>query len=374
MTVSPFSVSFQDPVAVGGWRFACKEMFDVIGHPATCGHPRFAASRQGRPTSRVVTHFLDAGATLIGKTLQSELAFSGLGENPHYPMPTNPTRAGNVVGGSSAGCAVAVARGLVAFSVATDTAGSARIPAACCDVVGVSLAGHEEWLRDAVRLSPTLDQLGIIAVDVACARAAIKRLGDVAVTQPPARVVVPTNLLERCSAEVRERFDRFVERLGASGVEVSRYTGPAFDEVDALQAAHGSLALAEIASSLAGFLDERDDDVSSTITERLAPYRHSERGGTAKQARVITQPLRRFRDGESSPLLLPTLPVAPALGTSVALGSLTKFANLLGESSISAPLPGAAMSVMLVAARVDELLAFADLVSVGEWAEGAGRP
>jgi len=374
MTVSPFSVSFEDPVAVSGWRFACKEMFDVVGHPATCGHPRFAATRQGRPTSRVVTHFLDAGATLLGKTLQSELAFSGLGENPHYLMPTNPTHPGNVVGGSSAGCAVAVARGLVDFSIATDTAGSARIPAACCGVVGVSLAGHRKWLRDAVTLSPTLDQLGMIAADAAHARAALARLGTVAEAQPPARVVVPTSLLARCSAQVKERFDQFLERLGASGVAVVRYTGPAFDEVDALQATQGTLALAEIASSLAGFLDERDDDVSSAITARLAPYRHAKQGDTAELARVVTQPLRRFRDGESSPLLLPTLPVAPALGTSVALGGLTKFANLLDESSISMPLPGADMSVMLVAARVDELLAFADLVSAGKWVEGAGWP
>jgi len=366
MTVSPFSVSFPEVAPSGTWRFACKEMFDVAGHPATCGHPRFAASRSGRPTSAVVARFLDAGAKLVGKTLQSELAFSGHGENPHYALPGNPRRPGAVVGGSSVGCAVAVARGLVDLSIATDTAGSARIPAACCDVIGVSLARQGRCLQDAVTLSPTLDQLGILAADLAHVRGALEQLGEETEAPPPARVVVPTSLLGRCSAQVRERFETFLGRLRGYGVEVASYAGPAFDEVEELQARHGTLVLAEMAASLEAFLDEREDDVSRAITSRLAPYRRASPLPTWELAGLVRSPLRRMRDREGSPLLLPTLPVLPpAPGSGVALGQLTKFANLLGESSISVPLPGLDLSVMLIAARPAELLAFARLVLRG---------
>ena len=66
-----------------------------------------------------------------------ELAFSVSGENGHYGALDNPVAWGRVVGGSSSGSAVAVARGLCDFALGTDTGGSVRVPAAYCGVFGM---------------------------------------------------------------------------------------------------------------------------------------------------------------------------------------------------------------------------------------------
>ena len=79
---------------------------------------------------------LAAGATLIGKTITDELAFSLEGVNAHYGTPVNPACPDRLPGGSSSGSAVAVAAGLVDFALGTDTGGSVRVPASFVGVFG----------------------------------------------------------------------------------------------------------------------------------------------------------------------------------------------------------------------------------------------
>lgn len=377
-TMAPFSVYLGRgaiPRSAGeeSWAFSCKEMFDVAGYPATCGDPRFGGLRGDRPTSAVVTRFQEAGAVLVAKTLQSELAFSGLGENRFYPIPTNPRWPTRTPGGSSSGCAAAVAGGLVSFSLATDTAGSARIPAACCGVLGLSLAGAGDWLRDAVVLSPTCDQLGVLARDHAALHRAVMQLAELDEADLPARVVVPEELVAtRCDRRVARGFERVVRRLRDAGVAVEPCSSAAFLECERVQSGGGVLVLAEIARSLADFFRAVGHDVAPEVGERLAPYHgwSDERIEDLKR-RALT-PLQAFRERERAPLLLPTLPVPPPkCGSRTPLGGFTKFANLLSESSISVPMSGVGCSVMLSADRPAELLAFSRfLASAGP---GRGR-
>src|SRR5690606_18372348 len=86
--------------------------------------------------AKVVQRLRAAGAILVGKTNMTEFAYSALGLNPHYGTPVNPFDAARIPGGSSSGAATAVAYDLCAASIATDTAGSVRIPAAFCGLVG----------------------------------------------------------------------------------------------------------------------------------------------------------------------------------------------------------------------------------------------
>ena len=81
---------------------------------------------------------LGAGFIPMGRVNMTEFAFSGLGINPHHGTPTSPwDRASRrIPGGSSSGSAVAVADGMAAAGLGTDTGGSCRIPAAFCGVVG----------------------------------------------------------------------------------------------------------------------------------------------------------------------------------------------------------------------------------------------
>ena len=89
--------------------------------------------------AEVVAPLRAAGLLFLGRTNMSEFAFSGIGKNPHYGTPLSiwDRETGRLPGGSSSGSAVAVAEGIVAAALGSDTAGSCRIPAAFNGVVGV---------------------------------------------------------------------------------------------------------------------------------------------------------------------------------------------------------------------------------------------
>jgi Asp-tRNA(Asn)/Glu-tRNA(Gln) amidotransferase A subunit family amidase len=362
--VSPFSVRFVEELGLA-WSFSCKEMLDVAGHPADCGHPHFGVMRGERGTSEAVRLFERSGATLVGKTKQSELAISGTGTNSHIPLPPNARHPGRVAGGSSVGCAVAVARGDVDFSLATDCAGSARIPAACHGLIGIAVAGREDLLADAVSLSPSLDQIGLIARDLSAASRALEVLLGRQEPRRPAAVLIPRRLVDaHCAPGTAREFARACSVIAQLGIEVIYSDTDIFSVLDRLQAEHGALALAEIAASLDRFLDLHEGQVDEEIVARLAPYRGWPGDRRAKLARLVRTPLERFRERVDAPILFPTLPGdIPPLGSREALGNLTRFSNLLGESSISVPVPGSEISLTLICDDEESLLGFAEGVS-----------
>ena len=103
-----------------------------------------AAIPTGRPAGRCPTRhawavqtLLDAGATLIGKTITDEVSLGILGENPFDGTPVNARAPGRVPGGSSSGSAAAVAAGLCDTALGTDTGGSVRVPASFCGLYGI---------------------------------------------------------------------------------------------------------------------------------------------------------------------------------------------------------------------------------------------
>ena len=114
----------------------------------------------------MVERLLAAGALMIGKTNLDQFATGLVGVRTPYPVPRNAIDPSIVPGGSSSGSAVAVARGLVAFALGTDTAGSGRVPAGLNNIVGlkpsvgaVSTHGRGAGLPDArLRLGVRADR------------------------------------------------------------------------------------------------------------------------------------------------------------------------------------------------------------------------
>jgi len=115
--------------------FAIKDNIDVEGLPTTAACPAFAYI--ARATAPAVQRLLDAGAIPVGKTNLDQFATGLVGTRSPYGACRNPFDARFITGGSSSGSAVAVAAGLVSFALGTDTAGSGRIPAGFCNLVGV---------------------------------------------------------------------------------------------------------------------------------------------------------------------------------------------------------------------------------------------
>ncbi len=106
------------------------------------------------------------GAILLGKTNMHEFAYGITGENPHYGSSRNPWAPERISGGSSGGSAVAVATGMCAASVGTDTGGSIRIPSALCGIVGLKPTYGLVSTAGVVPLGVTFDHVGPLARNV----------------------------------------------------------------------------------------------------------------------------------------------------------------------------------------------------------------
>lgn len=153
---------------LAGRSLAVKDLVDVAGTVTGAGNPDFAAGRA--PAERhapVVERLVAAGATVVGKTVTDELAYSLSGTNVHHGTPVNVAAPGRVPGGSSAGSAAAVAAGLVDLAVATDTGGSIRVPASYCGLVGWRPTHGAVPLAGVVPLAPSYDTVGLLARDPA---------------------------------------------------------------------------------------------------------------------------------------------------------------------------------------------------------------
>jgi aspartyl-tRNA(Asn)/glutamyl-tRNA(Gln) amidotransferase subunit A len=138
-----------------------KDLIDVAGVKTTCGTRMLEAPRPDHD-ALAWTKMHDEGAILMGKLNTQEFAAGVTSENDHFGPVLNPWDPSRVSGGSSGGSAVAVAAGLVALSLGTDTGGSVRVPAACCGVVGFKPTFGVAPLRGVQPLAWSLDHLGPI--------------------------------------------------------------------------------------------------------------------------------------------------------------------------------------------------------------------
>lgn len=127
----------QDPAALPlfGIPFAVKDNIDVAGWPTTAACPAFAYVAEADAT--VVARLKAAGAIVIGKTNLDQFATGLVGTRSPFGAVVNSFNPEYVSGGSSSGSASVVARGLVPFSLGTDTAGSGRVPAGFNNIVGL---------------------------------------------------------------------------------------------------------------------------------------------------------------------------------------------------------------------------------------------
>ena len=158
-----------------GVPFAVKDNINVAGYPTTAACPQFAYVPEA--SAHVVERLERAGAICIGKTNMDQFATGLVGTRSPYGACRNPFDARYVSGGSSSGSAVSVALGQVSFALGTDTAGSGRVPAGFCNLVGFKPTRGLISTRGVVPACRSLDCVSVFALTADDARA----VGDAAI-------------------------------------------------------------------------------------------------------------------------------------------------------------------------------------------------
>lgn len=212
--------------ALCGALVSVKALLDVKGE-VTHGGTRFLAGTEpAAADAPVITRLREAGALLIGHTHMSELAYSGLGLNPHYGTAENPLWPGCTPGGSTAGGAVSVATGLADIAIGSDTGGSLRIPAAFCGITGFKPTQATVSRAGTLPLSDSLDSIGPMARDVLGCTLAWQAMAGVssAALQSavrPLQLHVARNFgFDELDPLVAVGFDTLLTDLAAAGVEI----------------------------------------------------------------------------------------------------------------------------------------------------------
>jgi allophanate hydrolase len=348
----------EDP-PLAGVPFAVKDNLDVAGLPTTAACPAFAYT--ATETAFVVRRLLDAGAVLIGKTNLDQFATGLVGTRSPYGACAAVHNRDYISGGSSSGSAVAVAAGLVAFALGTDTAGSGRVPAALNGLVGLKPTKGRWSARGLVPACRSLDCVTVFAGMAAEAALvdeimagfdpadAFSRRGPAEAAGSAKRVKVGVPRADQLSW----LGDAQSERLFAAAVERVKGLGASLVEVDIAPLLEAARLLYE-----GPWVAERTAAVEDLLRSKPAAIhpvvRSIIQGGlamTAVEAFKGEYALKAYQRAaealwdQADTLLLPTCPttyrvrevLAEPLALNANLGLYTNFVNLLDMSAVAIP-------------------------------------
>ncbi len=369
-----------------GVPFAVKDNIDVAGLPTTAGCPDFAYVAEA--TAPVVARLLEAGAILVGKTNLDQFATGLVGTRTPYGACASVFDPKHISGGSSSGSAVAVAAGLVAFALGTDTAGSGRVPAAFNELVGLKPTRGLLSTAGVVPACRSLDCVSILARDSADAAAVLavaagydpgdpysrralvppspvrpspvrpspppspSPAGRPAPLLPPAArhttvLGVPTASGLRFFGDkaAQRAWEHAAARVAALADRVVEVDLTFFDEAAALL--YGGPWVAERHAAVGPFLEREDVVADPTVRAVIiAGADFTAAQAFAAQHRLAT--LRRHAEevfAGIDALVTPTAPTFPThaeiaaepLAANARLGTYTNFVNLLDLAAIAVP-------------------------------------
>jgi Asp-tRNA(Asn)/Glu-tRNA(Gln) amidotransferase A subunit family amidase len=143
-----------------------KDLVDIAGLPTTAGS-RLRQHHVAERNAAIIDRLIEAGAVILGKLATYEFATVGPSFDTLHPPARNPWSLDRITGGSSSGCAVAVAGGMLRTTIGSDTGGSVRGPASYCGVVGLKPTFGLVDTTGTVALSPTLDHIGPMSATTA---------------------------------------------------------------------------------------------------------------------------------------------------------------------------------------------------------------
>ncbi len=335
---------------LAGLTFAAKDLFDVRGTVTGSGNPDWEATHAPAGRSAwAVRRLLDAGATLVGKTITDEISLGLLGINRHYGTPLNPKAPDLVPGGSSSGSASAVAGGLVDTALGTDSGGSVRVPSSFTGLYGLRPTHGAISVEGMATQSPSFDTAGFFARDAATfAKVGEVLLQTAAATGLPSELLIADDCFAVADAAVRDALKPALALVCARFGSV-RDIVLAEDGLHEWAARQRLLQSYEFGRTFADWVDATNPRFSFEVAGALA--------GAARTAEADMAAPRAFRaatramldamlDGRRV-LCLPTTPILPIRRdarlsemrlTVDRIVHLTCIAGLAGLPQVSLPL------------------------------------
>jgi len=286
-------------------------------------------------TASSVARLEEAGYAVVGKTNLHEFAYGITSDNPHFGAVVNPLDPGRIPGGSSGGNGAALAAGLCDVALGTDSAGSIRLPAACCGVVGFKPTHGLVPVDGVFPLAPSFDVVGPMGPSVLACSAVMERFGvEPASMQSLEEVSAAVAWTEQADSLVRARVEaaaalfprRMQIELPLPGELNPAFQAEAADVHRELFAEHADLYGENVRRKLERAFAVSDGEVAASRAERET-YRER-----------VLEALDGF-----DVLVTPTMPmVAPPVGIGdLALRermiSLTRPANGLGWPALALP-------------------------------------
>lgn len=350
-----------------------KDLYDTVG-VATESGSALLAGRVPSQDAEVLTNATGAGLVCLGKTHQTELAFSGLGLNPVTASPPCVNDHQAVSGGSSSGAGTSVAFGLAALGVGSDTGGSVRIPSVWNDLVGLKTRHGRLSLKGVVPLCARFDTVGPICRSVEDAALALAVLEK----GKPANLsgaelaskrfaILRTQAFQNIEETPEAAFMGAIDQLKAAGAVIEDIDVPAVEHAAALGP---TLFPAEAYATWRDRIDADGDKMYGPVRTRFL------QGQTISAADFIAawQQLDGLRDAYGAAVdgydavLLPSCPILPpkidalvndeAYFTERNLMALqnTRIGNLLGLAAVTLPTRVPSCGIMLQGKNEERLL------------------
>jgi aspartyl-tRNA(Asn)/glutamyl-tRNA(Gln) amidotransferase subunit A len=268
-----------------GLPVALKDNIDTAGLRTTVGSALFA-DRVPDADAEVTRRLRLAGAVMLGKVALHELAYGATTQNEHSGSCRNPWDRERIPGGSSGGSGAAVAAGLCAAALGTDTGGSVRIPAALNGVSGIRPTAGLVSIRGVYPITWTFDTVGPIARAVADLAVFLDVLAGYDPADPHSRDVPPRPCTDALGLEVEgmrvgiprtfffEDVDEDVARLVRAAAEVLAALGADLEEIelpgaDAAVAAAKTIIQAEAFAIHGSRLHEQPELFGADVRRRL---------------------------------------------------------------------------------------------------------
>ncbi|WP_407050398.1 allophanate hydrolase [Methyloraptor flagellatus] len=358
--LAALSVDARAALPLYGVPFAVKDNIDVAGLPTTAACPDFAYAPSASATT--VAKLEAAGAIVIGKTNLDQFATGLVGVRSPYGVPRNTFDPARIPGGSSSGSAVAVAAGIAAFSLGTDTAGSGRVPAGLNNLVGLKPTPGLASTTGVLPACRTLDCVSIFALTVDDATAVLDVMAGFDPTDAFSKVFAaekqgpwPAGLrLGVPGAKDRHFFgDTVGEAAYAAALERIAGLGATLVEIDfeplfaVARLLYEGPWVAERLAAIEEFVAAKPEAMHPVTRAIIAP-------AGARTAVEAFKSLYKLKDlariaeavwTSVDALVVPTVPrawtvaevEADPIATNSALGTYTNFVNLLGLSALAVP-------------------------------------